>query len=690
MTAEAAAPGGAAAAEREPPGSKRARQPIERRLAAGALALLPGALIAFFGFNGGGYFPGSVGFAALLVSMTVVLRVLVADDPFAGFSRGLAIVAALMAAFTGWVLASGLWSDAEDRTLIEFDRALLYLLLLVLMGLLARRRERVRWIVRGCAIGAFVVCAAGLVTRILPHVWPTSPGVANNRLSFPLTYWNALGIVAAIGLLLAIGLATSDRESRPARALAAAAVPVIAAALLFTFSRGAMAAALIGLVAYVGLSRQRALPAGLLAVVPPTLIALLVAYDADQLATLDPTTARGVAQGKHVALAVALCALAAAALRLALGVLDRRMEGVELPPERRRRLRLGGAGAAAAIVAVALAAGGASWIGDQYHGFVKGADLSRNADLRTRLTDPSSNGRTDHWRAALHGFSDQPVHGNGAGTYQFTWESRRRTPVTVIDAHGLYFETLSELGLVGLILLLVVILAILVTFARRATGPNRGYYAALFGAGLAWALHAGVDWDWEMPATAGWLFAAGGAALASRGRTEGTRAPQLVNGNRIAIAAAFLVLAVTPGLLMLSQARVSDAAAAFRRGDCKGATASSLKAIDYLAVRPEPYQMLGYCNLEQGRLTQAVASMRKAVEQEPASWEYHYSLAVALAEAGRDPRPELSAAARLNPREDLVRQASAAFRGRSTPAALQEAGATVRGQALESGRLTLK
>src|SRR3954451_23520837 len=271
MTVEAPA----AVPEEVADGGAPARRPVERRVAAAALALLPGILIVFFGFNGGGFFAGSVGFAALLVSQLIVVRVLVADEPFAGFTRPLAAVALLMALFTGWTLASGLWSDAQDRALIEFDRALLYLLLLVLMGLLPRRAYRVQWIVRATAIGAFVVCTAGLISRVLPHLWPTGAGVADNRLSFPLTYWNAFGILATVGLILTVALTTSARESRLSRSLAAAAVPVLATALLFTFSRGAMAVGIVGLAVYLVVSRQRALVAGLVAVVPTTVVALV-------------------------------------------------------------------------------------------------------------------------------------------------------------------------------------------------------------------------------------------------------------------------------------------------------------------------------------------------------------------------------------------------------------------------------
>jgi Flp pilus assembly protein TadD len=150
-----------------------------------------------------------------------------------------------------------------------------------------------------------------------------------------------------------------------------------------------------------------------------------------------------------------------------------------------------------------------------------------------------------------------------------------------------------------------------------------------------------------------------------------------------------LITAATPALLMLSQARLSDAASRFNHGDCRGATSASLKSLDYMSIRPEPYQMIGYCDLDQGRLTQAVAAMRKAVEAAPRSWEYHYSLAIALAEAGSDPRAELAEARRLNPREDLVKAAAPAF-DTSSPAGWVKAGAKARRDILGSGRLTLK
>ena len=64
------------------------------------------------------------------------------------------------------------------------------------------------------------------------------------------------------------------------------------------------------------------------------------------------------------------------------------------------------------------------------------------------------------------------------------------------DAHSLYLETPAELGLVGLALA-----ARAARLRRRGRAPRRGArYAGPVAALAAFALHAGVDWDWELPA----------------------------------------------------------------------------------------------------------------------------------------------------------------------------------------------
>src|SRR3712207_5422663 len=112
---------------------------IENRFAALVLALLPGALVLYFGFNGGGFFPGTVGFATVILIQLLILRVLLGDHPFEGVTRGVLAVGGALGAFAAWVLLSGLWSDTHDRALIEFDRALLYFVVFVLFAVVDRK-----------------------------------------------------------------------------------------------------------------------------------------------------------------------------------------------------------------------------------------------------------------------------------------------------------------------------------------------------------------------------------------------------------------------------------------------------------------------------------------------------------------------------------------------------------------------
>src|SRR5436190_215493 len=72
-------------------------------------------------------------------------------------------------------------------------------------------------------------------TKVLPGTFPTEAGVLEDRLGFPLTYWNALGLLSGIGIVLATALSADADEPLPARMAAAGALPVLACTLYFTF-----------------------------------------------------------------------------------------------------------------------------------------------------------------------------------------------------------------------------------------------------------------------------------------------------------------------------------------------------------------------------------------------------------------------------------------------------------------------
>jgi hypothetical protein len=626
---------------------------IEELVGSIALSLLPGALIVYFSFEAGGYFPGSTGFVALLVSQLLVLRVLLTERPLAGSTGRQGAVAVAFAAYTAWTLASALWSHALNRALVEFDRALLYLLLLLLFGVVRRTAWRMALMLWGLAAGSLVICTVALITRTLPHVWPIAPGVANNRLSYPLTYWNALGLLAALSILFLVGVTSRPRERRVVQAIAAAGVPIAASTLLLTFSRGGIAALIFGALVFLVIGRSSALPGALLAVLPATAVAVIFTYDANLLATLHPTTPGAVSQGHRVAIAVACSALGAAVLRLVTTRLDRRLVSmaprVKVSPAARWTA---GAGALAAAVAVAVAAGAPGWISHQFHIFVRGAPVN-TADLRTRLTDPSSNNRTDNWRAGLKGFSRADAAlGTGAGTYEFSWyRYRRNKGFNTVQTHSLYVQALTELGVVGLTLLVAALVGLVVALARRTRGPDKVIYAALLSAVLAWALHAGIDWDWQMPAVTAWVFAVGGAAMAtSRPRSGGPMALSV----RAPVVAALFAAAVLPVLFMLSQNHLDSAAAAFQHGNCAQAESQARSSINVLSMRPQPHQILGYCYIGDDRPQDAIAEMNKAVQEERDNWQYHYSLSIAQGFAGEDPRRELRTAIRLDPEDPLL------------------------------------
>lgn len=643
-------------------GDPREQETIER-LGTGGLAMLPGALLVYLSFNAGGFFVGTTAPVAVALLVILATRVVVSEGPFAGLSRALALAAGALVLYALWTLLSATWSHAPARALIEFDRVLLYVAAIALFGSVPRDPSRIRWMVRSLALGMLVVCTAALVSRLLPELWPTAPNIVNNRLSYPITYWNALGIVVALGLVFSLHIASSRSEPRVASVLAAAASPLFGTALYFTFSRGAIIAAAIGLLAYVVLARSRGLLGGLLATAPATAIALVVAYRADRLASVDATGPAAVAQGHGVALALALGAGVAALVRLALFPADARVARVRLPVEARRPVLASAAVlSVATAVAVTVAADIPGFVGVQLDRFVNSPTVGGGPDLRARLTDPSSSVRIATWRLASRGFANARFKGHGAGTYELKWARERPPDVTqpVIDAHSLYLESLHELGVIGLGLLAVAIVTILAGFAIRLRGQNGTVYAGLLAAALAWAVHAGVDWDWEMPATGLWLFAVGGAALAARARSRHRGAPlRLVI--RAVTAVAILALTVVPVLLATSQADIERGTQALELGDCGTAIREANAARSALDLRPEPYEIIGYCQAAQGAPGPAVSAMRAAVERDPDNWEAHYGLALAQAAGGVNPRPAAATALRLNPLAWLPDEATALF-----------------------------
>jgi O-antigen ligase len=130
------------------------------------------------------------------------------------------------------------------------------------------------------------------------------------------------------------------------------------------------------------------------------------------------------------------------------------------------------------------------------------ADHGPNAPARgataKRLAQVGSN-RYDYWKVALEAFGSEPLRGAGTSAFAVEWLRRRSLNESVRDAHSLYLETAAELGLAGLAALTLFLVG-LAAAARRSYREDPALVTGWCAALAVFALHAGLDWDWEMPA----------------------------------------------------------------------------------------------------------------------------------------------------------------------------------------------
>jgi tetratricopeptide (TPR) repeat protein len=124
--------------------------------------------------------------------------------------------------------------------------------------------------------------------------------------------------------------------------------------------------------------------------------------------------------------------------------------------------------------------------------------------------------------------------------------------------------------------------------------------------------------------------------------------------------------------LAVSQRDVDTAVAAVHDGRCETAETAARSALGLDGQRPEAYQVLAVCAARAGDPTTALDQMRQALALDPDNWRLVYDVAVLQGLQGRDPRPTLRAARRLNPRSWFLRIAARPFNG-NTPQVWQAA-----------------
>jgi hypothetical protein len=467
---------------------------------AGALLLAGPTVLAFFS---GGYFDTPRNIAGVLAWLLVALGA-ATGARIRGGGLGARLAIGGLAGLAAWTLLSMLWAPVQGSAYHAGQIVVLYLGALLAAALLISGSGIRRALEPGLAAGTLVVIGYGLSARFLPGLLHFSRSLsAQGRLEQPLTYWNAMGELAALGFVLCARLAGDAARSRGLRMAAIAATAPLGMGLYISFSRGALFACIAGLLALLALApRTEQLRAVGLSLATGALAAL--AADPFRGVTgLAGSASTRQTQGAIALVLLAVIMLAGAAAQRAL-ISRGRAWTLRLPA----RTPLIATAVILAGLALAIVVG------------AKESSLTAKplSGGSTRLVTLQSN-RYAYWSVALRAFSAEPLRGVGAGGWSVWWLRWRPFGEFASDAHSLPLQTLAELGVIGVLLLA----AFLGGVALRALQAVReSPFAAGPTAGLVvYLAHAPLDWDWQMPAVTLVAMILAGALL-TRGE-EGVR-----------------------------------------------------------------------------------------------------------------------------------------------------------------------
>ena len=306
-----------------------------------------------------------------------------------------------------------------------------------------------------------------------------------------------------------------------------------------------------------------------------------------------------------------------------------------------------------AVGATVVAYGGPSRIATRAVDSIHKSSPNVRGDQTKRLFSLSTNGRLKLWSSALDDADTSLVHGSGAGSFEEWWLRHRPLPATARDAHSLFLEQLAELGAVGLLLLVLALGTPFVAAWRMRAHP---FVPIALGGLVAFLVHAGVDWDWEMPAVTLCGLAFAGSILASAkhdGPPGLTRVPARLAGVLLLLLASAFAFIAMNGNRALAQARSAANAA-----DMAAAGRHARTAARWAPWSSEPLAIQADAALERGDLAQARRLYGEAIRKDGKDWEYWFGLA--LASNGRAKEQALDRAEQLNPLAGEIHQLRAA------------------------------
>jgi O-antigen ligase/Tfp pilus assembly protein PilF len=594
------------------------------------------------------WYPGALAMLGLLVVAASTLRLPPVPRP-------VLLAALLLLAFTLWSFASISWADDQGEAWDGANRTLLYLLVFLLFGLWPLA-DRVAAAIAGVWVGALTAIAV-VVVYLVSFGGDPAGLFASDRLNEPAGYVNASSALFLMPAWVALVLA-SRFELRPlSRGLLAGAVVMLASAAFLGQSRGAVFSLPLVIIFLFAATPGRASLFGVLVPIGAATAACGVTI----LSALDAFAVTEAAKELDgVAPRVGISALVACLVVFIAASFERR----SAPQSRRavqRWLARAGVATAVAIAVCALWLAGNPFdrADDAWSSFQAGY---AEQDDRGRLASGLGSNRHDFYRVALDQFAEHPWTGVGADNFQQDYLVQRRSDETPRYPHSWQMRTLSQTGLVGALLLAGAIAAALLAAARSVrNGPGlAGAVAAGAVASFAyWLVHGSVDWFWEFAGLGAPAFAMLGLACGLCPRKEPKRTGQPRPLVRTIVVALLGLAAATSFALPFIADIETDRAA-------RGWTQSPSAAFDQLQRSAEldrlsdrPYLVGGTIALRLDRLDEAERQFRLALERNSRGAYATLELGAIASNQGR--RTEavnyLRRAVELDPRSTLMRQA---------------------------------
>jgi len=439
-----------------------------------------------------------------------------------------------LAAFVVWQGVSIAWSVQPSRSWDYTNRGLVYFAFAAVGALVASAPLR-RFAAVACVLlGALFVWA--LAAKVIPGLYPDYERLA--RLRYPLGYWNELALLAAASVPLGLW-AVGPRHDRRARLTGALLLFAALVVAVLTYSRVGIVLTVVAALVWLWLDRDR------LAALGPLALAWIVGAVVAGVALLLPgVSSDGASHHARVRDGLVFGAvLVVGAVVVAFG--SRLLLSRAVDP------RIARAAAVALVVlvlaalgaAVVRAGGPADFVSARWHEFSNKVS-AQVPETPTRIVSTSSSNRWRWWTEAWSAFTDKPLQGTGAGTFELVDRVERNSPLATTEPHSVPLQFLSETGIVGFLLYAAIVAAAVIGILRRER--TRVWLALALGAALCF-VHSWVDIDWDFVAVQGPLFLAVGA-LVSGPATPIPARRWLVSGTVAVLALAAVYSVTSPWL----------------------------------------------------------------------------------------------------------------------------------------------